>query len=523
MNRTTLKLNEIIVENRQREDLGDIPALAESIKRYGLIQPIVITQDKRLIAGGRRFAAVSSLELEQIDVVYRETLTEDELYEMELEENVRRKDFTWQERVLNIATIHSVKKRRATLEGNKWGQKETAEALGLDSACSVNYSLKIADRLRQGKDTPIWGCDSMMEAYRLMLREEEDAINRELAKRQLDNSFNFEQEEVAVKTWELSNIVTSITDDEHKRNIDDRLRLILEKDGLVTYCETVNETPYLRTRVIEHWVAAGNTEESFEGYWSEKTSKAVADSMVSLSKMLIHGNSIEYMNANPDRFDHVITDIPYGIDMDMLNQQNPHGTMKDIDTVLEEHDVEYNMKLIAEFFPAAYKTVKDGGFVITWADQMLWQYMYDLAIKAGFKVQRWPITWDKTHTCMNQSAQYNFTKSTEIAIVCRKGKATLVSPQSKSVVQAGRDELCQSLGHPFAKPRAIWKFLADAVSIEGQTILEPFAGRGSGVISMLGMKRNVVGVELNEAHYNALLENVKTLHFLPLNPGMKFK
>jgi site-specific DNA-methyltransferase (adenine-specific) len=506
MNRTTINLNEIIVENRQREDLGDIPALAESIKRYGLIQPIV-----------------SSLGLKQIDVVFRETLTEDELYEMELEENVRRKDFTWQERVLNIATIHSVKKRRATLEGAKWGQKETAEALGLDSACSVNYSLKIAERLRQGKDNPVWNCDSMMEAYRLLLREEEDAINKELAKRQLENSFNFEAEEVVVKTTELSNIVTQVTDDEHKRNIDDRLRMILETDGLVKYCETVNETPYLRNRVIEHWVSAGNTEESFEGYWSEKTAKAIADSMVNLSRMLIHGNSIEFMNANPDRFDHVITDIPYGIDMDMLNQQNPHNGMKDIDTVLEEHDVEYNLKLIAEFFPAAFKTVKDGGFVITWCDQMLWQYMYDHAIKAGFKVQRWPITWDKTHTCLNQSAQYNFTKSTEIAIVCRKGKATLVSPQTKCIVQAGRDELCQSLGHPFAKPRAIWKFLADAVSIEGQTILEPFAGRGSGVISMLGMKRNVVGVELNEAHYNALLENVKTLHFLPLNPSMKFK
>ncbi len=148
--------------------------------------------------------------------------------------------------------------------------------------------------------------------------------------------------------------------------------------------------------------------------------------------------------------------------------------------------------------------------------------MYDLAIAAGFKVQRWPITWDKTHSCMNQTAQFNFTKSTEIAIVCRKGRATLVTPQARCIVSASRDDLCRDIGHPFAKPRAIWEYLANAVSIEGQLILEPFAGRGSGVISMLGIKRNVVGVELQEAHYNALLENVKTQHFLKLNPNLKF-
>jgi DNA modification methylase len=222
-------------------------------------------------------------------------------------------------------------------------------------------------------------------------------------------------------------------------------------------------------------------------------------------------------------FDHVITDIPYGIDMDMLNQQNPHGGMKDIDTIEAEHDVEDNKRLFADFFPAAYKCTKPDAFVITWCDIMNWQLMYDLATKAGFKVQRWPITWCKTHSCMNQSAQFNFTKSTEIAIVCRKGRATLVQPKPRCDVNAGRDDLCDAIGHPFAKPFEVWRFLTEAVSFEGQRILEPFAGRGSGVISMMQMKRNVTGVELNEAHYNALLENVKTLHFLKLNPNCQFK
>ena len=98
-----------------------------------------------------------------------------------------------------------------------------------------------------------------------------------------------------------------------------------------------------------------------------------------------------------------------------------------------------------------------------------------------------------------------------------------MKPQPTCVVSAARDELCDLLRHPFAKPFEIWKFLVEAVSIEGQLILEPFAGHGSGVLSFLRLKRNVVGVELNEAHYNALLENIKVHHYLKLNPNTTFK
>ena len=231
------------------------------------------------------------------------------------------------------------------------------------------------------------------------------------------------------------------------------------------------------------------------------------------------GDSIEFMNLlkNESAFDHVITDIPYGIDMDMLNQQNPHGQMKDIDTILDEHTVEGNMDLMREFFPSAFKCLKDTGFLITWCDIMQWQFMYDLAIKAGFRVQRWPITWVKTHSCMNQSAQFNFTKSTEIAIVCRMPNATLAHPIPVCHIEASNTDARKEFDHPFAKPFAIWQFLIDAVSIEGQTILEPFAGRGSGVISMLKLKRKVTGIEINAKHYAALIENVKR-HYLSLNP-----
>ena len=48
----------IQVGRRHRRDLGDLDALAASIERDGLLQPITITPDGLLVCGVRRLAAI---------------------------------------------------------------------------------------------------------------------------------------------------------------------------------------------------------------------------------------------------------------------------------------------------------------------------------------------------------------------------------------------------------------------------------------------------------------------------------
>jgi ParB family chromosome partitioning protein len=57
---------DIIVGERHRKDMGDISALAASIREVGLLHPIVITPDGELIAGERRLRAVESLGCSEI-------------------------------------------------------------------------------------------------------------------------------------------------------------------------------------------------------------------------------------------------------------------------------------------------------------------------------------------------------------------------------------------------------------------------------------------------------------------------
>jgi integrase len=56
-----MPIDSVNIGERHREHLGDIPGLAASIQEVGLLHPIVVTADHRLIAGRRRLEAYRTL------------------------------------------------------------------------------------------------------------------------------------------------------------------------------------------------------------------------------------------------------------------------------------------------------------------------------------------------------------------------------------------------------------------------------------------------------------------------------
>ena len=88
--------NLIKTEGRFRKDFGDIPALAESIKELGLLQPIGIDSGYRLVFGERRLKAFQHLGRDTIPARF---VNLDSLLKGEYAENEFRKDFTVSERV----------------------------------------------------------------------------------------------------------------------------------------------------------------------------------------------------------------------------------------------------------------------------------------------------------------------------------------------------------------------------------------------------------------------------------------
>src|SRR5215472_1350283 len=100
-------------ETRQRKDLGDLTSLKDSIFRLGLIHNIVVTHDNVLVSGERRLSSRKELGLTHINVQFAaEDADEDDLKLIELEENTKRSDLTWQEQNDALTEIYEIRKRR---------------------------------------------------------------------------------------------------------------------------------------------------------------------------------------------------------------------------------------------------------------------------------------------------------------------------------------------------------------------------------------------------------------------------
>src|SRR5258708_6500265 len=167
-------VNDILVKERIRQDYGDVTALAASIKEFGVIQPIVITTFKEndldiisLVAGGRRLKALKSLgktELRHgIEFIWSTELqnTPSEGFDyrkqsIEMEENLKRKDLSWQEQVLGkqrllllMQEIHGLPMQGRPSESQKasnqpgFGVRKLAIMLG-ESVAQTSEDLNLA-------------------------------------------------------------------------------------------------------------------------------------------------------------------------------------------------------------------------------------------------------------------------------------------------------------------------------------------------------------------------------------------
>ena len=117
---TEMNIDQIQVGFRYRKDLGDLRSLADSIVEVGLLHPVVVTPEGRLIAGQRRLEACRLLDWTDVPV------TAVDLYQAargEAHENFVRKDLLPSEIVALKRAIEPLERREAR---QRQGYKETA-------------------------------------------------------------------------------------------------------------------------------------------------------------------------------------------------------------------------------------------------------------------------------------------------------------------------------------------------------------------------------------------------------------
>lgn len=179
---------DVIVGERFRTEYKDMDELCESIRTHGLIQYPVVDQDNNLVAGGRRFMALQKLGWAEIPVVRKRFLTPIKLREMELEENIQRTDFTWQEEVNLKNEILRLKQEIHGVKGlgrNQPGvsQADVAKMVG-DSPSNFSLDVGLAQAMQVIPE--LADCKTKDDARKKMKQLQEKVIVDELMRRKTE-------------------------------------------------------------------------------------------------------------------------------------------------------------------------------------------------------------------------------------------------------------------------------------------------------------------------------------------------
>lgn len=142
-----LKINQVEPNREQPRKVFDeesLQELAESIKQFGVLQPLIVQQRKdyyEIIAGERRWRAAKLAGLKEVPVVIRE-MTDQEIVEISLIENIQRE---------NLNPIEEAAAYKRLLTEFHLKQEEVAERVSKSRTAVTNSMrlLKLDERVQQ--------------------------------------------------------------------------------------------------------------------------------------------------------------------------------------------------------------------------------------------------------------------------------------------------------------------------------------------------------------------------------------
>lgn len=192
----------IITKSRQRQEFDpqSIQELVSSIESMGLLHAPVLrsTADGwQLVAGERRLKAISQIyelggaisydgkpvPVGEVPYTNLGELSELEAEEAELDENLKRKDLTWQEHAGAIQKLHSLRQKQAIAAGAPVHTvAETALEVSGRSDGSFQDAIRKELAVARHLDSPLLAkAKSADEAFKILKRAEQQEKHRELA------------------------------------------------------------------------------------------------------------------------------------------------------------------------------------------------------------------------------------------------------------------------------------------------------------------------------------------------------
>jgi DNA modification methylase len=223
---TKVLISDIIIADH-RKDAGDLLSLANSLKKNGLINAIVVdktldpvsqTMKYKLTSGWRRLEAAKLLKWESIEARLYENLTPFERKQVELEEELaQKKTRTWQEEIEIKRQLHELfmqekkggEKRQGSHGTKKWTQSDSAERIGVKPS-TFSEDLRLAEALKCFPD--LLKVSSKKDAMRKMYAMREMALLQSVSRKMRDKGIEI-SEDVELKNGSAYELLKGLPDE----------------------------------------------------------------------------------------------------------------------------------------------------------------------------------------------------------------------------------------------------------------------------------------------------------------------
>lgn len=449
-------------DSRARRDhkqvMANAQVIAASIILVGPISPIVLDSENKLIAGECRWEAYGLLGETEVPYVIRDKLDAAQQRMLELDENNCRLKMPWTDVALGIYEIHNAQTKASAKNKEQWSTRASGLLVG-QSHTHVADCLRVAEFLIK-KDPEIMAAKTLQAAQQILLERKEGAIMEAKARLSSGNSPIISGRKPTINPSGIINIQLGLN----------------------------SSIP---------------VQESVKSLSPEEIQKLQT---VTLDDKLFNVDCTDFMmNVMPEKcIDAILTDIPYGIDMDLL--EDIHG----VDSMRSTHDVQQNIEQMKPFLEGAYRVLKDNTFLMFFYAQQHQEKLSQWGREVGFNVLDWNMLWLKPHSCKNNAPHQNPTKSYEPVMVMKKGSPHLAKPMTKCHLEVDGMPDKRNQSNPFAKPiEFITTMMLEPIAFPGMSILDPFAGEGSILRAAILKGCRPIGLEIDKDRFPRLVDQVK--------------
>ena len=219
---------------------------------------------------------------------------------------------------------------------------------------------------------------------------------------------------------------------------------------------------------------------------------------------VLNEDSLAWLQAaDPETFDVILTDPPYGMGADEFGDsgglaEGAHGYVDDYETF---------MRAATAIAFEGFRLTKPQAHAYVFCDPDKFSQLKALMVEAGWNVFRTPLIWYKKTGMRAPWPEQGPQRKYETILYAVKGKRAILK-MAGDVLDFPPDA---NLGHAAQKPVALFQELLSRSCLPGDAVLDPFCGTGPLLAAAHALKCRATVIERDVASYGIAVKRLEGL------------